>query len=77
MRRNWYTTTGLAVAIASLVLAGCGSADAGEKNEKEKVEKVEKVEVEKEKEGKAKPGGEKRGLSDPQKRIPPTSRALA
>jgi hypothetical protein len=59
MKRNWYTTTGLALAIASLVLAGCGSADAEKgKVEKQKVEKVEKVEKGE------KPKVEKRGLSD-------------
>ena len=60
MRRNWYTTTGLALAIASLVLAGCGSADAEQG-------KVEKVEKEKEVEGKPKAKVEKRGLSDLQR----------
>ena len=49
MRRNWYTTTGLALVIASLVLAGCSSADAAKENEKGKIEKVERVEKEKEK----------------------------
>lgn len=60
MKRNRYTTTGLAFAIASLVLAGCGSADAQNgKVDKQKVEKpkVEKVE---------KPKVEKRGLAAPQ-----------
>jgi PBP1b-binding outer membrane lipoprotein LpoB len=59
MRQNRYTKTGLALAIVSLVLAGCSSADAEKgKVEKQKVEKVEKVEKQK---------VEKRGLSDPQK----------
>ena len=68
MRRNWYTTTGLAVVIAALVLAGCSSADA-ELGKVEKVEKEKEVEkeVEVEKEGKPKAKVEKRGLSDLQK----------
>ena len=67
MRRNWYTTTGLAIAIASLVLAGCGSADAEQgKVEKQKVEKVEKVEKGEKQKGKSQKV-ETRDLSDPKK----------